>query len=381
MNKIFATLYKRTSKGQIQEWTIIATPEGFYVKEGIKGMKITETKINHCEPKNIGKSNETTSQSQAILEAQAKFDKKLKTGYKLDIKDIDNNSYIEPMKAKKFREYQEDIVYPVAIEDKLNGICCTVDKRGGLSYKGEKFYCINHILESATPLIKKYPEIYLHGELFNYEYRNKLNRIASLVSVNRKEKDITPEDESESEKIVKLYVYDFYGADGVTKDTPFIERKKALKELLKNNKSLIYLDYELAHSLEDVEKALKKSKDNKWEGVMVKLLNGKYVHKRSKEILKLKNFTDEEFEILDFEEGSGNWAGCCKGIICKLNKPATNGKTTFTSNMRGTEEELAHLWQTRDEHIGEFCTVDYQELSEFGIPLIPYTQLPFRTYE
>ncbi|MDO8610096.1 MAG: hypothetical protein Q7R95_06080 [bacterium] len=381
MNKIYETLYKRTVKGQIQEWTIIATSEGFYVREGIVGMKITETKLNRCEPKNIGKSNETDSKSQAILEAQAKFDKKLKTGYKLDVKDIDNNSYIAPMKAKKFRDYQEDITYPVAIEDKLNGICCTVDKRGGLSYKGEQFYCINHILEEAAHLIEKYPNIYLHGELFNYEYRNLLNRIASLVSVNRKEKDISPEDEKESEKLVKLYVYDFYGTDKVTKDTSYIDRKKVLKELLKNNKYIIYLDYKLANSLEDVEKALKETKENQWEGIMVKLLNGKYSHKRSKEILKLKNWSDEEFEILGFEEGEGNWQNCCKGVICKLNKLATNGKTTFTSNIRGTQEELANLWKTQKEHLNKFCTVDFQEKSEFGIPLIPYTQLPFRDYE
>lgn len=381
MNKIYETLYKRTVTGKIQEWTIIATPEGFYVKEGIVGGKITETKVNRCEPKNIGKSNETDSKSQAILEAQAKFDKKLKTGYKLNIKDIDNNSYIPPMKAKKFRDYEKNIKYPVAIEDKLNGICCTVDKRGGLSYKGEQFYCIKHILNAATPLIEKYPDIYLHGELFNYEYRNLLNRIASLVSVNRKEKDISPEDELESEKIVKLYVYDFYGAEGVTKDTDYINRKKVLKDLLKNNKYIIYLDYKLANSLDDVEKALKETKESKWEGIMVKLLNGKYSHKRSKDILKLKNWSDEEFKIIGFEMGAGNWEGCCKGVVCELNKPATNGETTFTSNIRGTQEELTGLWDNQKEHLGKFCTVDFQEKSEFGIPLIPYTQLPFRDYE
>lgn len=51
--KIFQTLYKRTNSGAEQEWTIIADGDSFYTKEGIVGGKITQSKPNKCEVKNL----------------------------------------------------------------------------------------------------------------------------------------------------------------------------------------------------------------------------------------------------------------------------------------------------------------------------------------
>ncbi len=331
---------------------------------------------------NVGKANETTPEEQAILEAQSKWEKKQRSGgYWQNISDIDKSRYTEPMLCKKFVDYQDKMTYPVAIEDKLNGICCVAVKGRAHSRKGEDFWCVEHIKEELAPIFEQYPELYLHGELFNYEFKNLLNRIASLVSVNRTEKDVKPTDTEESKKIVRLYVYDGYCNVKTRCGSTFRERKARLIDLLAGLEYVKVLDYELAYSEEAVFAALKKAAKNKSEGVVVKVLEAPYEHKRSKNTLKLKNFTDEEFEVLGFEEGSGNWAGCAKKVICKLNKPATNGKTDFKSNIRGTQAELADLLKNGHKHIGKKATVDFQEYSEFRIPLIPYTQLPFRDYE
>lgn len=379
--KKYPTLYSRTSTGAVQTWYMEQDGNKYRSVSGQLDGQKTESGWQFAAIKNDGKANSTTPEQQATKEVEAKYKKKKKTGYTDDVNEIDNIGYIEPMLAKQFTDYQDSIVYPVAVENKLNGICCIRQAKGGFSRKGEQFFCIDHILRVTEALFDVFPDAVLHGELFNYELKNRLNKIASLVSVNRKPESITPADLAESEKTIKFYVYDGYGFNGITEKTPFAKRKEALKEILKGVKYVEVLDYRIANSLKEVEAELKATRQRQEEGIMVKLLNGIYEHKRSKNILKHKNFFDVEFEVVGFEEGTGNWAGCAKGVVCKLHKPTPDGKTTFTSNIRGTQEELRELWENGKKHTGKMATVEYQELSEYGVPLIPYTQLPFRDYE
>ena len=379
---IIKTLYARNVTGSTQTWSIDLEGDKYRTISGqLNSPNMITTNWTYCESKNIGKKNETNSFEQASREVTALIKKKIKEGYKEDIEKIDEFVFFEPMLCKQFEDYKHKINYPVAYEDKLNGICCISTVSKTHSRKGEEFFCIEHIKNSILPLQKKYPGLILHGELFNDKYRNKLNRIASLVSVNRKAKDVTPEDEAESEKIVEFHVYDGFGFEGITKDTPYKQRKEGLKNLLKDIKYVFYHPYKLANSEKEVYNVLAKTRKNKTEGIVVKLLDGVYEQKRSKNIMKLKNFYDSEYRIKDIKSGTGNWDGCAKIITCELNPPAKDGSMTFDSNIRGDMETLRDLLENKENYIGQYCTVEFQELSEYGIPLIPYTQLPFRTYE
>ena len=373
-------IYKKTSTGKIQVWEIIVNGNQYWTISGQLNGKQTQSKPTKCIGKNVGKANATSDEEQALKEAQAKRRVKLEGEYKESIDDVNTPSYFVGMKAANFEDYKDNIVYPVAVEDKLNGICCIGTQARLHSYKGKSFYCVEHIADALRDIFEKNPNLILHGELFNKEYKNLLNRISSLVSVNRKPKDITEEDRSESKKIIKYYVYDCFGGT-ITKETPFVVRKQYLKELLKDIPFVEIHDYTFAKNEAEVRAALAKTRADKDEGIMVKLLDGVYEQKRSQNILKLKNWMDREYKILDFIEGTGNWAGCVKKVVCELDPPATNGKTTFESNIRGDMPVLSQLLIDKDLHIGKLATVDFQELSEFGIPLIPYCSLPFRDYE
>jgi len=378
----YPILYARNTTGSIQTWQIEVDGDKYRTIAGqLNSPNLVTSNWQYGEVKNIGKSNETSAEEQSEKEADAKFKKKLKEGYKEDISKIDEMSFFEPMLCKQFEDYKDKIVYPVAIEDKLNGICCISTSSKTHSRKGEEFFCINHIIKSVDKLRGKYPNIILHGELFNKQYKNLLNRIASLVSVNRKVKDVTIEDEIESEKIVQFHVYDGFGFDNITINSPYKDRKSGLERILKDIPYIYYHPYKLAFSEKEVYAALKKTRDEKSEGIVVKLLDGKYEQKRSKNIMKLKNFYDAEFKVVGIEPGTGNWQGCAKRIICELNPPAKDGTKTFCCNIRGTREEMTDLLINEKDYIGQFCTVEYQELSEYGIPLIGYTGLPFRNYE
>lgn len=99
MNKIntFPTLYSRASNGSIQEWTIKVYGHQYWTESGQYGGKITISAPTTVSGKNIGRSNETTAEEQALKDAEAKWKKQKKTGYFEDINDIDNMSYVEPM--------------------------------------------------------------------------------------------------------------------------------------------------------------------------------------------------------------------------------------------------------------------------------------------
>lgn len=379
------TLYARAKTGAVQEWTIQIDGNEYRTFAGQSGGVITESKPQVCYGKNTGKKNETTGAEQALKEAKAKWQKKKDEGYHEDVNDIDKFVFFEPMLAYKFIKYKDKIQYPIGREDKLNGMRSCHFKHASFSRTGKEIHNIRHVRKENADLFKKFPDLFLDGELFNYRYRNLLNRIIQLVSVNILPEHITPELERESEEIVRLYVYDGYGfeIDGkeITKDTPFWQRKQALKKLLDGRKYTSVLDYKFVKNEEEVYAALKESAKNNWEGIILRIFDAPYESGRSKYLLKLKNFIDEEFEVVDIEEGTGNWAGCAKKIICKLKKPATNGETTFASNIRGTMAEMRDLLINKKKYIGKFATVEFQEYSEYGIPLIPYTGLPFRDYE
>jgi len=383
MKQPLPVLYKRTKKGQIQQWQIVIEDNSFYTIEGIMGGAQTQSKPTFCYGKNIGKSNESEPDEQAYIEAIAKHDKKLKSKYYLNIKDIDDDSFFEPALCEKYVEFFEKIDFKkgVALELKLNGSRCVITSSGAFSRKGEEYFCLDHIKNVLKPIFDLYPDAVIDGELFNPALKNRLNVITKLVSVNRKAKDVTPQNIIDSEKYVQFHIYDGLNFNGIDETTPFIKRKEALKELIEGLNYCYYHPYEIVFSDEDVRAALKKTKDNGDEGIVIKILDAPYKNGRSKNFLKLKNWIDEEFEILGFMEGEGNWAGCVKMVVCKLNQTATNGKTTFESNIRGTMEELTELWNNRHQHVGKKATVDFQEYSEYNIPLIPYTQLPFRDYE
>ena len=114
------TLYGKDSKGDLRVWSIYTEGSEVVVKHGKLGGKVQEKRYT-TEGKNQGKSNETTPEQQAGLEAEAKYAKQLKSGYFPD-KD-DALGYIEftPQKAHNYNDQAHKIVYPCLGQKKLDG--------------------------------------------------------------------------------------------------------------------------------------------------------------------------------------------------------------------------------------------------------------------
>ena len=383
------TLYKRAHTNKINEWTICSEGANYWTISGEVGGKLTQTKPSTAVGMNIGKANETTPEDQATKEALAKWGKKCDQGYTIDPHGTDDTGYAEPMLAKQFLEHEKKVIYPCWADAKLNGVRCWRRNNEPRSRKNKPFNTLAHIDEELQPLFDKYPGLYLDGELYNPNLKNQHGRIdlgnmVKLISVAIKPKDITPELLADSKKLVQYHCYDGFGYEGITTETPFIERRKALQKLLKGLNYTFAVGYTECKNRKEIDALLEKSRKAKLEGLIIRFGGCPYVFKRSDTLLKLKNWITEEFEIVEIVSGSGDWQNLAKQAILKLPKPVigSDGKaqTTFSAGIEGDMVRAKRWYNDRANLIGKFGSVTYGELSKYGVPLTPVME-EIRNYE
>lgn len=370
----FPTLYKRTSTGAVQQWTITVVGRTYFTESGQVGGAIKTSKPTVCTGKNEGKANATTDEEQARVEAQAKYDKQLKSKYKTDINQVDSITFISPTLASPLKKRTKPLKFPAAIQIKYNGVCCIIDKEyGSRTRTGEIFYNIRHINRELKAFFDTNPDVVLHGELYNYDKRENLNQLVELVAVTRKDKDITIPLMMDSEAIVQYYVYDGYVKG--KENLPYHARIKYLHDLIKaaGLQFVIPAPTTIVKDESEVAAFYDTAVADKQEGAILRMLDMPYVHKRTTDILKYKVSETAEFLAVGFLEGTGNWVGIAKKAVMVL----PNGKT-FNCNMKGTQAFLREVFNNQHKYVNKFYITDFQNYSEYGIPQIAYTGLEER---
>ena len=114
--------------------------------------------------------------------------------------------------------------------------------------------------------------------------------------------------------------------------------------------------------------------DRGYEGQMIRS-NEPYENKRSKTLLKRKDFQDREYTVLGWREGVGNRAG----TIGHLSFETEDG-VSFNSNVKGCFEYLASLLKQADNLVGKQATIKFFQLTPDGVPRFPYV-IAIRDYE
>lgn len=380
----YPTLYARAESGAILEWNIIVDGDSFFTVTGQQGGKKVTSKKTKCYSKNIGKANETTPEKQAIAEADSKWQKKIKEGYFEDITEIDNSlSFVFPMLAyplysertKKIKDKVTGKVshitetidrtpyvkWPAMVDRKYNGMRQCTTSSGPFSRKGEPILSAPHIFESLRSLFQKYPNLYLDGELYNHEFRYKLNELIKIVRVTAK---ITDDLLEKSEQIVKYYVYDGYGFENIKEETPCIQRREALKLLLKKVPYIEVAPYHVANNMEEARNSYEEFVDDGYEGAIIRNSNAPYQHIRTSDLIKLKPFEDLEVIILEIiDPKTGNWGGSGKTALVRMQ----NGKT-FVATFKGSYEMAQKILKNKDQWIGKKVTARYTGWTGKGTP-------------
>ena len=396
MTKTLQTLYKIDTKGKLREWTMHIDGASFYAVKGLVEGKKTTDKATTTIAKNVGRSNETTPEAQAELQAQAKFQKKLDSGYALNEIDAQTKKFYEPMLAHNFKDCQDELVgkYPCYSQPKLDGIRCIVRKEGdklvGRTRNGKEIECIPHILKSLNGFFLAHPKAILDGELYNHDLRDNFNKITSLVRKQKPIKSASMTDKAfakkctefqerlaEAEDTIQYHVYDAPRInDVINENQSFDFRIDELKAKLMTNKHIVLVETSEVYSLGNLNSLYNQYLEQGYEGQMVRKSLSSYENKRSKSLLKRKEFVDAEYKVVDIDVGNGNRSGTAKHLVCYCPKT----KRTFNSNIKGNFDYLKEIYDNRAEYIGQMATIKYFQLTPDGIPRFPYA-ISFRNYE
>ena len=364
-------LFKKTATGATQEWQIFFENGEYYTVSGqTDGKKITNAPTR-CKGKNVGKKNETTCDEQAELEARAKWQKKRDEGYIDDVDALDGAMPLryDPMLAKDYSDYADKLEFPVYSQPKLDGLRCVVTRQGAFSRQWKPFATLQHIREALQPLFDQYPDLLaFDGEMYSHELKDKFEEIVSIV----KQPKADAADIEKCKKAVKYHVYDIITLDKL----PFRQRVADYNYILRIARSdyLSPVESTPVFNNDELNAVYQKYIENGYEGQMIRTMDSLYQHKRTKDLLKRKDFHENEYEIVGYKEGKGSREGC---IILRL--AMSDGKE-FDSVPVGGIEYQKRLWARRLDILGMQATVKYQNLSSDGIPRFNNT-IKIRTRE
>lgn len=343
-------IYKRDSTGSVRTWQYEVDGPQWRTHAGLQdGAKVCSG-WTVCTPK-----SQDTAEGQAQFEADAEMRKKLERDYHADVASIDTPNFFEPMLAQTYGK--KPVTFPVIAQPKLDGIRCIATAKGLFSRQGKRFFAAPHIEEALAPFFDKDPSLIFDGELYNHTLKDDFNTITSVV---RKQKP-SADDLLKARELIEYHIYDLPSHSGVFRD---------------RWTAILNLDLEPVPGVKPVETiivdgpATLDALYSNWmllgyEGQMIRL-NGHYEQKRSANLLKRKEFQDDEFEVVAIEEGLGNWAGYGKRIVCRL----PDGRE-FGAGVKGNQEYTRELLAKRADYVGRKATVRYFALTPDGIPRFP----------
>lgn len=377
-NQTLPTLFKKTSTGAIQYWTIGTDSNQIITDYGQLDTENPQRTVDIiAEGKNTGRSNATTPEEQAVLEAKAKWTKQLKKGYVDDIEAAragERNAIIaggiDPMLAHKYSvngvltKDAKKIIFPCFGQPKLDGIRCIAIKKDGVvtlwTRTRKPILSIPHIIAALSKIPGDWV---LDGELYNHEYRQDFDTIIELVR---------PDEPVEGHEKVQYHVYDVF------MDAPFKARTKWLEESIGEWLSQDPLHRVTTHVIEAAEgvNAFKELMlEYGYEGSMVRNADGMYKVGRSYDLQKCKDMLDAEYKIVDFEEGRGRLMGHVGSFWCVT----ADGKR-FKAKQKGKITRLKEYFDDHSLWADKLLTVQYQNLTPDGIPRFPVGK-SIRNYE
>jgi len=219
----------------------------------------------------------------------------------------------------------------------------------GKPFKGLD-YLIKEILRVYGPDTILDGELYCHGGTFQ-----------NLVSVVKSGK---------GSETVQFIIYDYVA------DIDYCDRYAFLASKFAPSLHLKLIQTDTCATSDNVGTFLDAYVSDGYEGLIVRNKVGPYVCKfRSKNLLKLKNFIDDEFKIICYTDGAGKEFNHII-FVCETK----DGRGKFNVRPKGTSRERVEMFREGEKYVGQFLTVRYQELTLSGIPRFP-VGISIRNYE
>lgn len=360
------TLYNVDSKGKVRTWRMETDGEGRH--RTVSGLETGQQVASGwvvCEAKNEGRSNSTTPAMQALSEVKSDYTKKLEQKYYPTKKEAmeagSGMKFLQPMLAYKWTDYEKGFHESQMFwaQPKLDGIRATLSSDGLMSRAGKPLPGCPHIVEAMAEFFHQFPGVVLDGELYNHDLKADFNKITSLV----KKAKPNAQELAESERLIQFHYYDLPSHAG-----KFSERCRFLEDNVDHHWCIRRVETRHVNRSQ-LDECYGEWLEAGYEGQMVRL-DMPYENKRSKSLLKRKEFLDEEFPVSEVREGLGSWAGCAKRveIILPGDKRDKFGKRP-EAGVRGTMEFLKGVYDR--SQAGEpptQVTVRFQNYTPDGMP-------------
>ncbi len=361
---LFKRLYKLNSDGKTSQlWEIhYENDEYFTISGQVKGKKVTSAKT-----KVIPKVKRTLQQ-QIELEMNSLINKKRDNRYVENLEDIENAEGnlpgFSPMLAKDWLDHKKKVIFPCAVQPKLDGVRCVITKEGMFSRKRKQFSSCPHIWNELKILFDNIPNLKLDGELYSHDFKDDFENIISAV---RKTSEKASEDDLKFQENISFFIYDIPSIFNLNENDPFNVRHNLFNsvfEKYKNNlKHIKVLETFYIHKENEINNFHDNFVSNGYEGLMIRNSNAPYEGKRTHNLLKVKIFKEEEFEITKVNEGDGGLSGHAATFTFVM----PDGKV-FDAKMEGSFDRLKWIYQNPQEVVGKMGTVKYFKLTKRGVP-------------
>ena len=262
---------------------------------------------------------------------------------------------IKPMLAHKFDESRVDFNEPVYIQPKLDGVRCVFTKDGAFSRTGKQFMNVRHIEMALQPLFNTSPHMVLDGELYNHKLKRDFEKIISLV---RKQKP-TEDDRRDAQHLVQFHVYDYI-------DGNYDNYKARMQNLIVSDiydAQVKYVPAKLVDSYNYARDLHATYLSEGYEGSIIRTGSGIYKHGRSYDLMKFKDFSDDEATIIGYELGKGKRTGTLGKFIMLDDEGIEFG---CPPGKGYSYKDLAKMLKDVQSYIGKRATFTYFQRTQAG---------------
>lgn len=417
MQQVNSTLFALNKDGSFQCWKVFVAGDQVVVEFGKVGGK-KQQKVTTCEPKNVGRSNETTAEEQALAEAVSKWEKQVRLGYRDDTNKLEQEENFSPMLAHDAIKRSKSIVYPAYVQPKLDGVraLVTLDKDGipVFNSRGNKTYPVQGALLQQVKELSEHSgfdkfdgELYIHGlslqkivalakkwrtpeqikDEIDKDYQSDLKRYQKAIDdgeENWKDHDgdvypVTVEPVKDVDRYsgyssldLEYHIFDIpvnaqspwysYDHDNTRHQDLLVVGDAVECEL---NVPLINVIHGIVVSSErEVKWSIGKYMEQGFEGSIIRNFKGVYEFgQRSSDLQKWKLFQDGEAKVLDSVEDKNG-----EGVLLCEEKDGTR----FNCKMKGTHAERSQAKMLL--LVGHFINFTFQSRTDDGVPQFPVGQ-------
>ena len=360
----YPELYKRSATGALLFWAIDVENSTIVTCWGQVGGATQTTSDCITEGKNIGRANATTPSQQAEAEAEARWTKRLKDGYcqtpeaalagEADALVLGG---VLPMLAHKYAEQADKIRWPAYVQPKLDGHrCIGVVEGGKATLWSRKRRPINSMPHIARALEALGTDGVFDGELYSHAYHDRFEDLTSFI------RSAEPRTGHEA---LQYHIY-----DTVTPGT--FEERHTVLSTLPLALPLVRVETWEVSGPQDLSEAFQAYRAAGYEGCMVRNVDGRYVHRRSLDLQKVKAFDSSEFVVVGVKGGRGKLARHAI-FVCAAGKGegVDGGSDTFDVKLSGDTDVLKTYFDDPSLAVGRLLEVRHQGLTAKGLPRGP----------